>query len=255
MKTMLIVSPCMPQSIGCLNATGHGGVKLLLAAVASISALALSSPAQAQDAQAEHMNDRWTNGTSEFPKKPEQLRNIHNLGACIAGYNDPSSLLTALPASSEDAQILSGTARWTNCNASRFKTKFPRRALRGAIIESFFERDFAVDGKPVRKVRNVYVAPSGKDLERLPAMVKASLTLVRVGTCVAANDPTGVRGLLATKVATSEERSAFELLKPVLARCLPEGVSLKMHKIMLRGFIAEGAYRAAAAAATSAKDA
>jgi hypothetical protein len=74
--------------------------------------------------------------------------------------------------------------------------------------------------------------------------------LSRYGECVVRVDSAGAKALLMTAPDSSEEAAGFAALRPALARCLPEGETLRSGKAALRGSVAINYYRLAYAART-----
>ena len=70
------------------------------------------------------------------------------------------------------------------------------------------------------------------------------MSLILFGQCVGTKDMSSVKALLATRPNTSDETAAFAKLGPALGGCAEKGVSLKLNRFQLRGYLAEGAYRA-----------
>ena len=223
----------------------------------SISVLALlacapSAPAGAQDVQAMEMMDADNRGKSEFPKEPETLRRVSAYGRCVATVMS-AGILSRLPSSAEDLRSMSGSARFSSCALGNLR--FPRIALRGIVAEYWFEHDFDANGapRPNQTIAKVYESPNAEKLAKLTPDVRSGVVMVDVGTCVAKANRAGVASLLSTDAATPEEKAAYAALVPAIGGCLPAGVQLRMHRMLMRGYIAEGAYRAAAAANGGAK--
>jgi hypothetical protein len=76
--------------------------------------------------------------------------------------------------------------------------------------------------------------------------------LSRYGECVVRVDAAGAKALLVTTPDSPEEAAHLAALRPALARCLPEGRTLRFGKITLRGSVAINYYRLAHAARASA---
>ena len=72
--------------------------------------------------------------------------------------------------------------------------------------------------------------------------------LSRYGECVVRNAPAAARDLLFTAPDSVEEGARFKAMSLALARCLPEGETLKFGRTTLRGTIAINYYRLAMAA-------
>jgi hypothetical protein len=209
-------------------------------------------PAAAQDTQAMEMMDADNRGKSEFPSQPDTLRRVATYGRCVAEFV-PGKLLSMLPSSPQDLKLVSGIARFSSCSLGNLQ--FPRIVLRGMVAEYRFEHDFDAGGVPKagHTMQKIYESPNAEKLANLTPDIRSSVVMVDVGTCVAKANPAGVASLLSTDAATSEEKAAYAALVPAIGGCLPGGVELRMHRMLMRGYIAEGAYRAAIAANGGAK--
>ena len=53
----------------------------------------------------------------------------------------------------------------------------------------------------------------------------------------------GVVRVFAAEVGTDAERQAFGGLVPAMSQCLSPGLTLKVNRFKLRGYLAEGTYR------------
>ena len=209
------------------------GVGLLLAAVLA------AEPAGAQDSQAMSMMDRQVEGNASFPTDPAALRRIHSYGRCVAG-GFGNTAFQNLPGSSKDYERLAGVARYSSCGDQPLN--FPLFIVRGIVAEYAVEHPTNAEWNLRRKLR-IYAVPAPAALAKAPASVRAGVTFVELGTCVARANPEGVFTLLRTDVATSEEKAALAGLTPFLGDCLPPGISMRMHPMKLRGYLAEGLYR------------
>jgi len=121
--------------------------------------------------------------------------------------------------------------------------------MRGMFAEYLYEFDFNASGtaKLKHKPAGIYLDQTNEQLAKLDPEVRRAVVLNDVGQCVATANPSGVAELLSADVATSDEAAAFQALVSAIAGCVPRGLDLRMHKMFLRGFLAEGAYRAAVA--------
>ena len=222
--------------------------------IALISFLALSVPvaALAQDTDAQQM----TAIEAPMPKDPEAVRSVHAFGLCAA--RDASSqsklVLRSFPNSGASDRALFWTATGSNsCVKFGESLQYTPRSLRGPIAEYYLKRDFELGSwTPKGRKLNLYSTPDNGKLVRLPADVRANIVLVELGSCVAGANPTGVAALFAAPVTSAEEKAAVDALSSTLANCLPPSVELKISKAQLRSYLAEGAYRTAAAAAKGA---
>lgn len=72
--------------------------------------------------------------------------------------------------------------------------------------------------------------------------------LDKFGECVVRNNPAAAKALLMTEPQSPEELSGFDALQPALSQCAPEGKTMELSKIQVRGTIAFNYYRLAQAA-------
>jgi hypothetical protein len=77
---------------------------------------------------------------------------------------------------------------------------------------------------------------------------EAFRSLGALGECVVRLNAPGAKGLLLTSPETPAETSSFDALRPALGQCLPEGTTLTLGRLVLRGTIAVNYYRLAHAA-------
>jgi hypothetical protein len=225
---------------------GHGMRGALSAAAAG---LLLSNPVHAQDTDQQQMMAM----DGALPRNAESVKAVYSYGACAArdaGFQS-KLVLRGFPGSAASDKPLFWIATGSNsCGKTEEASKFSPRALRGPIAEYYLKRDFDLESwKPKGRLLTLYDAPDSGKLASLPADVRANVVLVEIGSCAAQRNPAGMAALFRSAVASSEEAEAFRTLSSSLAACLPPSVELKMSKFQLRSYFAEGAYRAAAAAA------
>jgi len=223
------------------------GMRNVLSAV--VTALLLSQPAHAQDTDQQQMMAM----DGALPQSAESVRAVYAYGVCAARDSGFQSklVLRGFPGSAGSDKALFWIATGSNsCGKAEEPSKFSPRALRGPIAEYYLKRDFDLGSwKPKGRLLTLFDAPDSEKLAGLPADIRASVVLVEIGTCVAQANPAGAAALFVSPVASKEESAAFGALSSTLATCLPPAVELKMSKFQLRSYLAEGAYRAAAAAA------
>ena len=109
-------------------------------------------------------------------------------------------------------------------------------------------QEVTADGKKLSKKK---FEEAKKDHSQMVAYTFLS----RYGECVVRVDVGGAKALLLTAPDSPEETARFGALRPALARCMPEGETLRFGRTALRGSIAINYYRlghAARAAATKA---
>lgn len=68
-----------------------------------------------------------------------------------------------------------------------------------------------------------------------------------MAVCVAEQNPAAIRGLIATRPETAEEKAAIQAIAPSLGPCLPQGATLKANRQSLRAALAEALYHRAVA--------
>jgi hypothetical protein len=66
---------------------------------------------------------------------------------------------------------------------------------------------------------------------------------IAIGECAARANLPGVMALLATEVGTPEARAALVNLAPSIGGCVPAGVTFRLPPLLVRAYLAEGAYR------------
>lgn len=177
-------------------------------------------------------------------------RNVDN-GELVKHYN---SLVdgTCLP------------SRWFTSLRVRFVGDQYRYALADALVA----RDLAqmpvpdFEGVPLLDHRDPGPPPTGLDkkgrplkpaqlaaAQRLYEEAQAFHFLSRFGECAVRTNPAGAKALLLTKPETTEESAQFAALSTAFATCLPEGRTMRLGKLALRGTVAINYYRLATAAA------
>lgn len=222
------------------------------ALIAVLAGSFLALPALAQDTDTQQMAAR----NIAMPGDAESIRFVQAFGLCAArdANNQSRIVLRSLPGSAASDRALFGTATVSvSCVKYGDALKYSPSSLRGPVAEYFLKRDFdPASWKPKNRSLALYESPDSEKLARLPADIRANIVMVEIGSCVAKADPTGVAALFAASVTSAEERAAFAKLSSALSTCLPPAVELKMSKFLLRGILAEGTYRAAAAAAKGA---
>lgn len=145
------------------------------------------------------------------------------------------------------------------------KMSFPGDLYRYALADALFAREVA--SAPVPDLSNVPPLERPARPEPAPLALNASKAdrnryqqafkdfteaeafraLGAVGECVVRLNTAGAKALLLASPETNGETAAFNALRPTLAQCLPEGRTLTLGKLALRGTIAVNYYRLARA--------
>ena len=207
-----------------------------------------AAPALAQSGDYGAISMQIHNGAGREPIG--DARQTHEAAICLAFRNGTASILKELPHSRRESAIVAGTFTHGNprCHPKESRLLIGGRFLRGAAAEFLLERPNGPQtDAPVFKM------PDPEALQRLDPNVRAPIVFIQIGECAARANPAGVTALLAADAGSPEERAAFSALVPSIGACVPGGVDLRMPKLLLRGYLAEGAYRAAATAAAGAQ--
>jgi hypothetical protein len=209
---------------------------------------AMASPARAEDVTVMMM--RYTSmPTPALPLDPKALRSMYAAGMCTARNLGFERLLGTVPGSQAEGKELFGGWYGTNeCVRKGGRTILAPRLLRGIAAEYQLSETFELpSGRLKGRFRKLFQLPDNAALARIPAEARASIVFIEVGECVAKGSPVPVARLFSAAYMSDEERSAFKDLAPAIAGCLPGGIELKINKLQMRGYLAEGAYRNAVA--------
>ena len=108
-------------------------------------------------------------------------------------------------------------------------------AVRGALIEAFYKRDFVEFG--VQPKRN-----ASEFLRFDMPVADAPGDKLSLAMCVARSTPQLTDRLFATAPGSAPEESVMSLIMPYFAACQAKGTKIALAKGDLRGLIAHGAY-------------
>jgi hypothetical protein len=147
------------------------------------------------------------------------------------------------------------------------EARFVMDQYRYALADALFRRDLAalpaplLTSVPALDHRDPGQLPSPVSESGKPISAKkhkekldghraavASSLLSRYGECVVRTNPNAARALLLTQPETAEERAQFASLGKALGACLPNGQTVRLGTLALRGAIAINYYRLAVAA-------
>jgi hypothetical protein len=178
---------------------------------------------------------------------------VRKVTLCAVWDQSAETIMRSYPASAKSDQTLAGMIDGgRTCGDDRMQ--FSARYSRGTVAEYMLKRDFDLaTWKSRGKLTKVFPTPTNDQLAKLSADSRSAIVLTEIGECVVKASPRGVGALLTAEPGTPEENAAFSAVTPALADCIPPGVELKMSKFELRGYLAEGAYRYAAAMAAGTK--
>jgi len=180
----------------------------------------------------------------DLPNDGPTRRKVWMFGTCIAKH-PTGEMLAQLPESSLDRRIEFGMSMVPGrcAHTGNYSENAPM-FLRGVFAEHSLTHDFALaTEKPLRRHAKVFELPSEAKRVALNDKQKATLSFVEYGACVAAADMPAVTRLVAAEVGSAAENEAFGFLGPALGKCLTPGMTLRVNRLKLRGYLAEGAYR------------
>jgi hypothetical protein len=201
----------------------------LLLSAASITLLAVPSAALAQ----------------EF-RSIDSVRSMFGMGYCAVRWDptDARKLLATPPGSKEEAKVIRSLAA-ERCQIVGLGLPFleyDRQLLRGVIAEAVLD-----DTRNKKGAVDAAVAPFGSlsadAIGALDEKGKASLAGLDFAQCIVAASPDGVKALLNTNPTWDTQDKAIEQLQPYLGPCLPKGAEVSFSRLVLRGLLAEAAYR------------
>jgi hypothetical protein len=212
----------------------------LLAVIIPLAALCASGGAGAQSLAMD-------------PARPDAaVRAMHGLALCAARRRPVAEkMLTVLPETSEGRRLINLLVDpLPDCELGGSQIGFQARYMRGGVAEALYRQDFeSSKGQSGQASAAVFQLPSMEEGSQLSDGTKGSIGMIMFGQCVARTNLQGISALLATRVTTGAERKAFADLDPSMRQCAPNSALLNVGRLQLRGYLAEGAYRAASATA------
>jgi hypothetical protein len=170
------------------------------------------------------------------------LRVLRAFGQCAAkDRSSAAKLLASFPGSEQEHSAAEWMSKPECLNGGTLR--FQSTLLRGVVAEYLLSRmDLATPNDWARL--SVFPDPDANSPGQDDPAQHMEVALIDFGQCVATKDMTSVKALMATRPNSAEESAAFAKLGPTLGNCAEKGVSLKLKRFQLRGYLAEGAYRA-----------
>ncbi len=221
------------------------------ASVAFTAVAACPTFAAAQDTDVQMM---YSIEHGAAPTDPDAVRFVAKFAACAARdvRSYARDVLRRTPGSYRSSKDLYLLATVSNsCVPFQDRLKYSPRYLRGPVAEYFLKVDFALpDWKTRARPASLYTLGDDAEIGKLSPAQKTEMMLVEIGACIWTRNAPAVATLFGTEPASSAETTAFGALSGTMSECLPAGAPLKMSKFQMRGYLAEGAYRAASAAAS-----
>jgi hypothetical protein len=157
---------------------------------------------------------------------------------------DAKKLFTTPPGSKEEAKILRSLDA-QNCALIVYggpALEADRQLMRGVIAEAVYDQSVKKKSK-VDPALAPFGNLSADAIAALDVKGHASLAGLDFAQCVVAASPEGAKALLNSSSTTGEQEKVLGQLQPYFAPCLPKGGQITFSKLMLRGLIAEAAYR------------
>lgn len=205
-----------------------GPVKRLCALL--LSCALLSSPAAAQDSR-RHRPRPAAGSPAE----------THAFATCIADDYYGTYILEMLPGTQRERYFVEGATQWDgrSCRPANRLPVVDPPYMRGAAAEYLLETAAARR----RLDQRVFPMPDNEALQGMSAATRAEIIFIQIGQCAARADLPGVMAVLAAPVGAPDERAALRNIVPAIAGCVPEGISFQLVPLLVRAYLAEGAYR------------
>ena len=191
-------------------------------------------------------------GTVSSVASSQEFRNVESVRAMFStGYcavrndaEDARRLFASPPGTKEEAKILH-TLVTQVCGLMIYGGPAldpDRQLMRGVIAEALLD-----DARKKKTLADPNLAPFGSlSADAIAAMdpkARASVVGLDFAQCIVATAPDGVKAVLKSNPEWAEQDKAFEQLQPYFAPCLPNGAQMTFSKLVLRGLLAEAAYR------------
>ena len=228
--------------------------------LATLLALVFLAPATlgAQDLTQMEMAARSAEAAG-LPEDPAFLAAMQQHGRCAARGSSINSrnVMRGLPGSKVSQESL--FYMFYNSDTCTEYGRAPAAApgfYRGVVAEYYLKKDFSFpDFRSEGRHQRIYPEPDEGDLGKLVESDRTAVVVIEAGRSLAASSGSALEGLFATAAGSEQEATAINALLPVLVDYLPRGTRLAVHPFLLRGYLAEGAYRHGVALKEGAPDA
>jgi hypothetical protein len=199
------------------------------------SALLSAAPAAGQDLNAMQMQAR--NMAGREPQGDAVV--THDFAVCVARKQGGVRILEKLPNTNDEIDFVWGTSRYgeVNCGPQDRRPLVGARFMRGGAAEYLLERPHG------RLEQEIFDMPNNEELARLGPDTRSAIIFIQIGECAARANPDGVKALLETEVRSADEAAAFQSVVPAVGGCVPVGLDFGIPPLLLRAYLAEGAYR------------
>ena len=195
----------------------------------------LGAPAAAQDITAMQMQARTMAGREPLGDPVV----AHDFAVCVARKQGGTGILEWLPHTNDESDSVFRTSRYgeVNCGPSNRRPVVGARFMRGAAAE------YLLKNPDRQRGADIFARPTNDELARLDPDTRSAIVFIEFGECAAKVDPAGVNALLETEVNSDAEAAAFSAVVPAFGGCVPEGLNFGIPPLLLRAYLAEGAYR------------
>jgi len=214
--------------------------------------LGTSSLSAAQDYTAMEMGSIQLPASPTGAGLPNDGPTLHKLalfGRCIAEHSGRDILFRPPESQLDRRNLFMNSVAPEICERIGSFQDYAPMFLRGSYAERLLLNDFDLTtGKPRERLEKLFPMPTDAQRAKMSEPEKAALAFVEYGTCIAKMDMPGIARLMAAEVGSDAELQAFGALGPAMGQCLAPGMTLKINRFKLRGYLAEGAYRQLATA-------
>jgi hypothetical protein len=211
----------------------------------------------------------WPTLAQDIPEvdKDESIRTMHKVAECIVSSSPKqwSTLLSLVPGSEEEqAHLVRLKERSGRClgivvplqwSWDMAALSFDPAVVRGPVAEALLKRYPALPSKRRTSLEPPFDMAKAASTPGLNPRTRTLLIVIDVADCVYRGAPAEAAELFATKPASEAERKVVNRLSARLGPCLTSGLEFKINRFLLRGALAEAAYRRAAGAAPAPVDA
>jgi hypothetical protein len=176
----------------------------------------------------------------------DSMRALFDHGYCAVRNDlpDAKKLFTTPPGSKEEAKVLRSLGA-QNCALIVYggpALEADRQLLRGVIAEAVYDQSRKKKDR-IDPAAAPFGNLSAEAIASLDPKGQAALAGLDFAQCVVAASPEGTKALMTKSSDPADQDKAFEQLQPYFAPCLPNGAQITFSKVVLRGLIAEAAYR------------
>jgi len=183
---------------------------------------------------------------------PAAIQMLHKLATCFVEKSPDTwrRLLAMVPGSTDERDLLlrmidAAGERCMQPVTTATRLSGQSSVFRGPLAEAIWKKAYRDGRKPAKAIAPFGIKAALVSTD-LTSKSRTALLALTFGECVLASDGRNAVALLETEPASVGEKAVFDRLQPALAPCLPQGNTLKLSYVILRGVLAEVVYRQAA---------